>query len=69
MNQKHPGRSAPGQMKTEPKSREVSLDKVSGIGLHRVRTHPETKELYKGRGYEAPMAAASSHKRGSQGKY
>ena len=69
MNQKHPGPIGPGPMKTEPKSQEVSLDKVSGIGLHRVRTHPETKDLYLGRGFEAPRAVASNHKRGSQGKH
>ena len=54
--------------KVEPKSHAVSLDKVSGIGLMRIRTHPPSKELYTGRGIEAPKATSTTHRSGSQGK-
>ena len=55
--------------KVEPKSHAVSIDKVANIGVQIVRTHPQTKELYTGRGYEAPKASPSAHAKGSQGKY
>lgn len=55
--------------KVEPKSRAVSVDKVSNIGAQIVRTQPPTKELHKGRGFEAPKPVACSvHKSGSQRK-
>jgi hypothetical protein len=53
--------------KVEPTAHAVSVDKVANIGLSIVRTQPQSKELYKGRGYEAPMASSTTHKSGSQG--
>lgn len=55
--------------KMEPRSAAVSVDKVANIGNRIVRTHPPTKSLYSGRGFEAPAPVAKSvHKAGSQGK-
>lgn len=54
--------------KVEPASRAVSVDKVANIGQQIVRTVPPSKELYKGRGFEAPKASSSIHRSGSQGK-
>lgn len=69
MNQKHPGRTTSGG-KVEPKSHAISVDKVSNIGLQQVRTEPPTKDLVKGRGYEAPAPVSTkSHKGGSQGRH
>lgn len=62
------GRSTNSGGKVEPRSHSVSLDKVSGIGIQRIRTHPESKALYNGRGIEAPKATSSIHRSGSQGK-
>ena len=56
--------------KVEPKARVVSVDKVSNIGLQVVRMHPPTKDLVKGRGFEAPKpVSCTAHKGGSQGKH
>lgn len=63
-----PSKSSMAGGKTEPRSRAVSVDKVANIGNQIVRTHPPTKELYKGKGFKAPMATSTNHKSGSQGK-
>jgi hypothetical protein len=55
--------------KVNPTSRAVSVDKVASIGLQIVRTQPPSKDLYKGRGFEAPMNKCCSNPKGSQGKY
>lgn len=52
--------------KTEPNPKAKNVGKVADIGVQQVRTR-ERKDL--GRGYKAPMASASSHKSGSQGKH
>jgi hypothetical protein len=53
--------------KVEPKSRAVSVEAVSEIGIHQVRE--KSISLYEGRGLEAPMAGCTNHKSGSQGKH
>jgi hypothetical protein len=63
------GRNVTAGGMTQPSSHAVSVDKVANIGLKIVRTVPPTKDLYKGRGYEAPMNKCSSNPKGSQGKY
>lgn len=55
--------------KVNPSARAVSVDKVANLGLQIVRTQPPTKDLYKGRGFEAPGAKAREFNKGSQGKY
>lgn len=52
--------------KVEPKSKAKNPGKVSSIGLQQLRTRPY-KNL--GEGYKAPIAASTSHKRGTQGKH
>jgi hypothetical protein len=70
MNQKHPGRTTASAGKVEPKAHAVSVDKVSNIGLQQIRTTPQSKDLVKGRGYEAPAPVSTkSHKGGSQGRH
>lgn len=61
------GKSSMAGGKVEPQSQAVSVDKVAGIGIQQIRTQPQ--ELYKGRGYQAPMASSTSHPAGSQGKH
>lgn len=63
------GRNTIAGGKSEPVSRAVSVDKVANIGLQVVRTVPPTKELYKGRGFEAPAMKSHTCNKGSQGKY
>jgi hypothetical protein len=53
--------------KVEPKSKAVSPEYVSEIGIKQFRT--EGKQLYKGRGFEAPMVSRKTHKAGSQGQH
>lgn len=54
--------------KVEPSSRAVSVDKVANIGLKIVRTVPPSKDLYKGKGFKAPMNVSfKTSKSGSQG--
>lgn len=60
------GHSAPGSRKIEPRSKAINPGKVADIGLQQVRLRPH-KDL--GRGYKAPMAGASNHRSGSQGKH
>ncbi len=54
-------------MKQEPKPRAVNPAAVSELGVHQVRT--KQISMYEGRGYKAPMASASTHRSGSQGKH
>jgi len=61
------GRDVTAGGKTDPVARSVSVDKVAGIGLQQVRT--VQKELYAGRGFNAPGAKAREYNKGSQGKY
>lgn len=63
------GKSSMAGGKSEPRSHAVSVDKVANMGQQIIRTQPPTKELHKGRGYEAPVASCSYHKSGSQGKH
>lgn len=62
------GRTTMAGGKVEPRAHAVSVDKVANIGQQIVRTQPPSKELYKGRGYEAPKASSTIHHTGSQGK-
>lgn len=55
--------------KVDPIAHAVSVDKVANIGLKIVRTDVQSKELYKGRGFEAPGMKAREYNKGSQGKY
>jgi hypothetical protein len=66
MKQGHQG-SKVFEPKVEPKAKAVSVDYVANLGLRQIRT--VSSELYKGRGYEAPKTADTSHPRGSQGKH
>ena len=63
------GTCKPGDQIVEPRSHAVSVDKVSNIGAQIVRTHPPHKDLYKGRGFEAPAIKSHSKPKGSQGNY
>ncbi len=66
MNQGSGNNSDSGR-KREPIAHAVSEAAVSEIGVHQYRY---TKiDLYKGRGYEAPMAGTDTHPCGSQGKH
>lgn len=62
------GNSRAGEQKREPISHAVSPGAVSQIGTH-VGTAQAVEPLYKGRGFEAPMAGTDTHHKGSQGKY
>lgn len=55
--------------KVDPVAHAVSVDKVANMGLQIVRAGPMTKELYKGRGFEAPGMKTREYNKGSQGKY
>lgn len=50
--------------KREPISHAVNVEKVSEFGNHVGRVH--TGPLYEGRGYTAPVANCTVHKKGSQ---
>lgn len=63
------GKSSMASGKTEPRAHAISVDKVANMGQQIIRTQPPSKDLYKGRGYEAPSACCSYHKSGSQGKH
>lgn len=60
--------SGMGSTKTEPRSMAVNPGAVSRMGIE---PGPLTtpKQMYEGRGLEAPMKSESTHKSGSQGKY
>lgn len=63
------GKNVTAGGKTDPVARVVSVDKVANIGLQIVRTTPPTKDLYKGRGFNAPGMKTREFNKGSQGKY
>ena len=77
MKQGHASSSGPGSRKIEPRATAVSVGGVSQIGTalgNKATDVPGTlpggqKELYKGRGYEAPMNKSTSHHSGSQGRH
>lgn len=58
------GNSSRGDTKVEPRSHGVNVGAVSRIGLQQIRSNPQP--LYEGRGVEAPKAATTVHKSGSQ---
>lgn len=66
-------RSGSAGRKVEPNSRAVSPCGVSELGSalgnvaggRRITSEP----LYEGKGYKAPMAGATNHKGGSQGRH
>lgn len=62
MKQGRASPEGPGGRKREPIVHAVDVDAVSDLGR-------ETDPLYKGRGYEAPKASATTHNSGSQGKH
>ena len=69
MKQGKASREVRESTKVEPRAHNVSVDKAANIGVKIVRTVPPTKELYKGRGFEAPKPVSDTrHKSGSQGK-
>jgi hypothetical protein len=55
--------------KTEPKSKAVDICSVSQLGEAVGNRMAVSKELYAGRGYEAPKNSSQSRKSGSQGRY
>jgi hypothetical protein len=63
------GNCKPGQQKAEPKTHAISVDKVANMGAQIVRTYPPHRELYKGRGFEAPVIKSQTKPKGSQGSY
>lgn len=62
------GNSRMGSQKVEPRSRAINPGAVSEMGTHQVHIRAKPA-MVEGRGYKAPMAAASNHKSGSQGKH
>jgi hypothetical protein len=66
MKQGSASSSGAGSRKIEPISKAINPGTVADIGLQQVRMRPH-KDL--GRGYKAPMASASNHPCGSQGKH
>lgn len=63
------GRNTIAGGKADPVSHAVSVDKVVNMGQQIVRTQPPSKELYAGRGFQAPGMKAREYNKGSQGKY
>lgn len=63
--------SRAGDQKREPISHAVDVCSVSEIGIQQVHCGPgaSSRELYSGRGYEAPLAGSDTHHCGSQGKH
>jgi hypothetical protein len=61
------GKSTVAGGKVEPKSQGVNPAAVADLGVHQVRT--KSISMYEGRGIEAPKAASSTHKSGSQGRH
>ena len=60
------GKTSISAGKVEPQSKAKNPGKVGSIGLQQLRTRPY-KNL--GEGYKAPIASATNHKRGTQGKH
>lgn len=68
MKQGRASSSGAGSQKREPVSHAVDPGAVSQIGCH-VGEPRAVKQLYAGRGYEAPVAKATIHNGGSQGEH
>lgn len=68
MKQGQATHSGMGSTKVEPQSRAVNPGAVSRMGIE-PGPFTTSKQMYEGRGLEAPMKSESSHKSGSQGKY
>lgn len=75
MKQGQAGRSVT-ETKVEPKSRAANPGGVGQLGqsqgnhvMDKGRVRGGAEPLYKGRGYEAPMAGTDFHHCGSQGKH
>jgi hypothetical protein len=66
MKQGHAHSSGPASHKVEPKAQAVNVPTVAQKGI---AVAFEKKELFKGRGYEAPKAGGEVHHCGSQGKH
>lgn len=65
-----PSNSTSSAQKREPISHAVDVCSVADIGLQQVCVGGgSSKELYAGRGFEAPMAGVDTHESGSQGKH
>lgn len=71
-----PSHSGPGNRKIEPRSHATSPTAVARLGTHQGNHVPDrpsmplrSEELYKGKGYQAPMAGHQIHHSGSQGKH
>jgi hypothetical protein len=54
--------------KVEPKAHAINPGAVSRMGIE-PGPFTKPKQLYEGRGLEAPMVGTTSHKAGSQGKH
>lgn len=63
------GNSRPGDQKREPIAHAVDVCSVADIGNQQRYIRGTSRELYEGRGYEAPMAGTDTHHSGSQGKH
>lgn len=68
MKQGQASSSGMGSTKQEPIAHAVNPGAVSQIGCH-MGNPAAIKQLYEGRGYEAPMAKSTTHAGGSQGDY
>ena len=65
-----PSTSKSGDQKREPIAHAVDVCSVAEIGIHQVHVGGgSSRELYDGRGYEAPLAGSDTHPCGSQGKH
>lgn len=64
-----PSNSQVGDQKREPISHAVDVCSVADIGNQQVYVRGNSRPLYEGRGFEAPLAGSDTHKTGSQGKY
>lgn len=58
----------------KPTSRAISFEAATNLGIQQIyignkKYSGASKELYKGKGFEAPTAACKNHAKGSQGKY
>jgi hypothetical protein len=54
--------------KAEPKPKAVNPGAVSQLGCM-VGSKTAVQELYRGKGYKAPMHSQTTHKAGSQGRH
>ena len=60
--------SGAGATKVEPKSKAVDPGAVARMGIE-PGPFTKPKQLYEGRGLEAPMKGTTTHPRGSQGRH